>query len=157
MDGLEGDGVAALKKLTADWYGCWREVWRRDADYHDPLDRWFFDTRTAEVLWVSENCLDLATDVLQQVDEQAEHFEEIPPLTHAQHHEIFREFFDGLDAEVQKLCNPVSIGGFLKDYEFHFGESYDWQEFHGEILQERATAWLKERGWGVEWSDGEED
>ena len=150
-------GVAALKKLTADWYGGWREVWRRDSDYHRPLDRSFFDARTAEVLWVLE---DFPEDVLlRQIEEQPEHFEEIPALTHAQHPEIFREFFDGFDAEVQELCNPVSIGGSLEDYEFHFGESArrSWETFQDEVLHERATAWLKERGWNVEWSDGEED
>ena len=143
-----------MKKLRTDWFALWESVWRRDANYHVPLDRAFFDKRTGGLLWIFEEVLEQESkERLARIEQEPERYEEVEPRTHGLHHEIFREFFDGLPAEVKELCNPASIGGFLKDYEYHFGaDDHDWHGFHDNALREKAADWLRDRGWDVEWT-----
>ena len=144
-----------MKKLSADWYSdLWEDVGRRDANSHVPLWRVFFDKATGDLLWIpgEEDLAQESKERLAKIEQEPERYEEIQPLTQGQHHEIFREFFDGLPAEATKLCNPASIGRFLKDCEYHVGPAdYAWRKFYGNALREKATDWLRDRGWDVEW------
>lgn len=92
----------------------------------------------------------LTAEVLARPD-----VEEIPPLTHREHHVIFRGFLATLPSDVTECCNQRSIGGFLNDQNFHFDDAYRdrWAEYHDAALRERAAAWLRERGFAVSWID----
>ncbi len=45
------------------------------------------------------------------------------------------ELFDALEERGERARRPAD----------------GWEAFHAEVVQERATAWVKERGWDVKW------
>ena len=85
-----------------------------------------------------------------------EDYEEVPPLTHGDHHTIFREFLATVPDKVRELCNNASIGGFLRDVEYHFDDAEEtkeaWYAFHDRALQQLAEVWLRDRDWDVTWA-----
>ena len=113
--------------LEADWLAEWAPAWRRDDPYHAPLDRVYFDHRNGELRWlpgeegmvpdaeIRQLHADLATAPIGT-------YEEIPPLTHGEHHDIFRGWLQTLPQKVRDLCNNASIGGFRYDLYYHFSQ-----------------------------------
>jgi hypothetical protein len=143
-------------------------MWQRDDPYHQPLDRAFLNSKTGEVIWMmvderkddqdTEEILDPAEDFLREKGKEPTEWEEVRPLHHGEHHEIFREFLATLPGHVSGQCNNASIGGFLGDLEKYFDPEdaarigKDWNSFHEQALQRRAEEWLRERGVAVAWT-----
>ena len=144
-----------LKKLSADWHPHWHAVWTRDDPWH-PNGAAHFNVLDGAVLWVDE---ELQTDAAAaEIVSNESRYIEIPRLHHGDHHDIFREWLGAeVSEELRDLCNTASIGGFFQTLEDAVGaESHEykiaWHEFHDSALRERATTWLRERGWAVEWT-----
>ena len=137
------------KRLRARWDMSWQLVWIRDDPYHKDAGRALFNLETGEVLWVLDDALSAPEGPL----------EEIEPLQHGVHHEIFRSWLRTVPLEQTTLCNTESIGHFFKTAEFHFGSEdaqelrWAWNGFHDDALRAKAEEWLRARGWEVEWVD----
>lgn len=161
--------MMTLRKLHAEWSCQWESVWKRDpwtSEYRDDVwvgmrERCYFDHEKGELLFTDyRNLSELPNEILanneRRIGQDPDRYEEIPPLTHADHHEIFNEFLATLDEKVREVCQTKSIGGFFDTYEEHFGQSdevrWAWESFHDDALRARAEEWLSERGWEVHWS-----
>ena len=151
-----------MKHLDADWL-VWEQVWRRDDPYHTPLDRVYFDHRNGELRWLPGEDGVVPDAEIRQLHADLETapvgtYKEIPPLTHGEHHDIFRGWLQTLPQKVRDLCNNASIGGFRDDLYYHFSraESDDfwdgWHEYHDQELRTLAATWLLDRGFLVGWS-----
>jgi len=147
-----------VKRLTLDWYGTWKLIWERDDPYH-PYGRAWFDRETEDVVWqLGKDFRDLPDG--EPPDEVRQHparYEEIPLLTHRDHHKIFQAFLATLPDEVRDACNTASIGGFVRDLECHFPEEKGWDykqcwhDCRDDALRKHAERWLTERGLSVTW------
>ncbi len=140
-----------MKHLEADWL-VWKQVWGRDDPYHTPLDRVYFDHRNGQLHWLPGEAGAVPGAEIRQ-------HEEIPPLTHGEHHDIFRRWLQTLPQKIRDLCNNASIGGFGSDLYDHFSQQeadafwYGWHEYHDQELRTLAATWLLDRGFLVVWSD----
>ncbi len=146
-------GECKLRQVEMHWEEDWRPVWERDDPWH-PWGRVWLDHESGQPEW---GLCDDPRRLLSESSPPPEvlndpgRYEEIPPLSHGDHHEIFAEYRRILPDEVTAVCNPASIGGFRKDLYYHFGNAADeywwmWCDFHGEALRLRAEAWLRARG-----------
>ena len=152
-----------MKPLGADWLDGWTLVWQRDDPYHEPLDRVYFDHRDGQLLWLPGEEGVIPDAEIRQLRAELEAaqvgtYEEIPPLKHGQHHNIFRGWLKTLPQKVRDLCNNASIGGFRDDLYYHFSQQeaddfWDgWHEHHDQELRTLAATWLRDRGFVVSWS-----
>ncbi len=140
------------RTVSLDWYGNWLLAWERDDPYTNNCDA-YFDRDTCCLLFVDneENDDVGARQVLAEVLATPHRYEEIPALTHADHHRIFADWIATLPQKIQDVCNTVSIGGFRETLEFDFPdeavEQWEaWHDYHGSALQVLAEEWLRDRG-----------
>ena len=154
---MDREASEKVNRITLYW-DRWKLVWERDYEYH-PYGRAWFDRETGDFVWQSgEDFRDLPEgEPPEEVRQNPDRYEEIPLLTHGDHHEIFQAFLATMPDKVRDLCNNASIGGFLKDLEFHFPEEEGWHYKHywdgyrDDELRKRAERWLTERGFNVTW------
>ena len=150
-----------MKNLELNWRGGWQAVWERDDPWH-PWGRVWLDRETGKPIWAEVD--DPRADLSEsrpppEVSENPDRYEEVPCLSHrGDHSEIFREWLEAeVDDNKRAICNTVSIGGFFDTAGKYFGDAESetlresWHKFHDPALRERATAWLRDRGWEVRW------
>lgn len=146
----------------------------RDYPFSNPKGEVYLDLKTGEFLWVYEESvdhegrpyLDLGHDacyeesmiaenreILARIESDGKRYLLIPPLSHGDHHAMFREFVDGLDDA------PVgyfgSIGGWFRKVERDFGKKTAdryagaWNAYMEEKCLEYLLDFIRKNG-GVE-------
>lgn len=158
-----------MRRVEADWWPSWHEAWTRDRwtpEYrNDPwpadksYDLYWFDTQTGKLLWISEeDAAGMNEETRERIEAEPERYQEVPPLTHAEHHETFQAWLDVspfVDDEVREACITTSIGGFFDTYDERIGSNREvrhrWEDYHRKVLRERAATWLRQLGVEVEW------
>lgn len=147
--------------MRLEWIPHWQRAWQRDDPYIYDDDA-YCDQETGNIIWL-KRCEDDAEDLESEVRSDPARYWEIPVLSHASHHNMFSQFLTtGLPVDheagerVRAVCNTASIGGFLKDVQYHFEDQADeivqaWYDYHDEALRSRATTWLRERGIEPDW------
>lgn len=150
------------KLIKADWHSLWKFVWERDDPYHCReevhLDRktgeLLFTKRSTEPSYMEEEFLEQCQS---KIDSDPARYEYIPPISHAEHHEIFSDWLTTIPEEIKVLCNIASIGHFFETCEYHFGRyramelRENWHMFHEQSLKERAVEWARAKGLALEW------
>ncbi len=138
-----------MTKVSATWQGDWKDAWERDTT-HLLESRAFVHLGDGELRWAVVNDQPLIDDDELEGMESNPMWQEIPPLTHSEHHIIFQAWRAGLPYETQERCNPISIGGFLEGAPELEG---DWQVFHDGTLRALAEAWMARKGFTLDWRD----
>jgi hypothetical protein len=153
---------AGLKPARLTWSGEWFDVWRRDDPYNYVYDV-YFDRETHELLWVDNPNTTLTPIDTDPFDRKSEivasdpgRYDMITPLTHSEHAEIFHAWVSGWPEEVRDKCDARSLEGFLDCLKLVLpekaqGARAEWSAYHEGRLKTLAAAWLRQRGFAVEW------
>jgi len=152
------------RSLKADWAAEWFDVWRREDPSNYVYDV-YFDVVTGELTWVDNPTATLTpidTDAFDSkmdvVTSDPDRYEKIMPLTHEEHSDILRQWFEEWPEHVRNACDTGSLYKFLDslaqlfpDHANHARSS--WNAYQEACLKDRAERWLYERGFAVEWTD----
>lgn len=153
---------AGSRRVGLSWRDEWFDVWRRD-DPQNYVYHVYFDRTKAELIWVDNPNTTLTPIDNDPFDRKSDlvasdpnRYERIAPLKHTEHAAIFRDWVAGWPEEVREKCGAENLESFLDCLGQVLpgradGARAEWQAYHEGRLKALATAWLRERGFDVEW------